>query len=131
MIQYSVKLALTMAVIAGISGCATPPAEMSADFLCINYAYTNQSKSDRFPAIRDEIQRRKLLADSERAAVEQGVMQIGMSRCAMLAVQGYPLAENNTTSAAGSYVQHVFNSPGGRKKVYVYTTNGRVTSWQN
>ena len=131
MIQYSVRLALTLAVVVGIAGCATPLPEMSADFLCVHYAYNNQSKSDKLPAIRDEIQRRKLLAENEQSAVEQGVLRIGMSRCAMLAVQGLPLAENRSTSAAGSYVQHVFNSPRGGKRVYVYTTNGRVTSWQD
>jgi hypothetical protein len=127
---FSAKLALAFAVVAGISGCATPLPEMNADFLCQHFGNNNQSKTDRVSSIRAEIQRRKLLTTDELAAADQGTLQIGMSRCGMFAVQGGQLSENTTTTAAGSFVQHIFFNSVRGKREYVYTQNGRVTSWQ-
>lgn len=128
--RSTAKLALALAVVAGISGCATPLPEMNADFLCQHFGNNNQSKTDRVPSIRSEIQRRKLLSVDEQAAAGQGTLQIGMSRCGMFAVQGSQLAENSTTTAAGNFIQHVFVNSSTLKREYVYTQNGRVTSWQ-
>lgn len=125
------KRALVLVLLATLAGCATPLPEMSEDFLCQHYGENKQGNSDRVPAIRAEIQRRKLLSLEEQAAADRGQLLIGMSRCAMFAVQGAPIAQNSTTSASGTFIQHVFfNSRVTFKREYVYTQNGRVTSWQ-
>jgi hypothetical protein len=127
----SLKLISIALFMIGLSGCATPLPDMSADFLCQHFGENNQDKTDRMPAIRAEIQRRNLLSAEEQAAVDQGILMIGMSRCGMFAVQGIPSAENSTTTASGTFIQHVFfNSRTTMKREYVYTQNSRVTSWQ-
>jgi len=123
-------LALLSFILAGLAGCATPLPEMSEDQLCAHFGANNQNRTDRVSAIRSEIQRRKLVSPEEQALADQGILQIGMSRCGMFAVQGIPLAENSTTNASGTFIQHVFVSSTTAKRVYVYTKDGRVTSWQ-
>lgn len=131
MTKITRKFVLVLLLIVGLAGCATPLPEMNADFLCQHFGENNQGKTDRVPAIRAELQSRKLLSAEESVAADKGVLQIGMSRCAMFAVQGIPTAENSTTTASGTFIQHVFfNSRTTFKREYVYTQNGRVTSWQ-
>lgn len=130
MLQTSAKLMAMVAVVSVVTGCATPLPDMDQDFLCQHYGNNRQSKTDKVPSIRAEVQRRGLMAAEDQAAVEQGALRIGMSRCGMFAVQGSQLGENSTTSAAGTFVQHIFFNSERGKKEYVYTQNGRVTSWQ-
>lgn len=103
---------------------------MDQDFLCQHYGNNRQSKTDKVPSIRAEVQRRGLLSAEDQGAVDQGALRIGMSRCGMFSVQGSQLGENSTTTAAGAFVQHIFFNSERGKKEYVYTQNGRVTSWQ-
>lgn len=131
MAKKTEKCVLVLTFIAGLAGCATPLPQMNTDFLCQHFGENSQGKTDRVPAIRAELQSRKLLSEQEVVAVDNGVLLIGMSRCGMFAVQGIPTAENTTTTASGTFIQHVFvNSRTTFKREYVYTQNGRVTSWQ-
>lgn len=121
-----------------LAACATPLPEMSNDFLCQHYGNNlnggvmRRDPTSRVPSIRAEVGSRKLLTEAESRAVEQGDLVIGMSRCGMYSVMGSPIAENSTTSAAGQFIQHVFFVPWrSAKRIYVYTKNGKVTSWQD
>lgn len=52
---------------------------------------------------------------------------IGTSECALAAALGRPDKGNRTTNAYGYRIQWVYRSQG----LYVYTKNGKVTSWQD
>jgi hypothetical protein len=52
---------------------------------------------------------------------------LGSSECAIVAALGKPDAANRSTTAYGKNVQFVYRS----KNLYVYTRNGKVTSWQD
>lgn len=49
-----------------------------------------------------------------------------MSQCGMYAAWGDPVRENQSVGSWGRKIQHVYQS-----RNYVYTENGRITSYQN
>lgn len=55
----------------------------------------------------------------------KGQIAIGISDCQLYATFGIPEDENHTIGRWGTHTQHVYSSG-----YYVYTENGRVTSWQ-
>lgn len=118
-------------------GCATPLPQMSDDFLCRHYG-SNQNggifkrePTEKAPSILEEIRARRLLSPEEAVAVQEGRFAVGMSKCAMYSALGHAHTENTTTNAAGIFVQHIFSVPWrGSKRIYVYTQNGRISSWQ-
>ncbi|MBX9870801.1 MAG: hypothetical protein K2X75_02290 [Burkholderiaceae bacterium] len=125
-------LALASAIMMLLAGCATPLPEMGDDGLCQHMGENMQSKTDRVPGIRAELQRRNLLTQSELQAVDRSDLLIGMSRCGMFAVKGIPIGRNETTTAAGTSTQWIFqNTRTTGRREYVYTRNERVTAWQN
>lgn len=124
------RVLLSLVVIAGLVGCATPLPEMNTDFLCQHFGNNYAGKTDRVPSIRAEIESRKLLSQKEWEYVNRRELYVGMTTCAMYAVQGGPYAQNSTTTASGTVVQHVFTNYHSLKREYVYTTNGLVTAWQ-
>jgi hypothetical protein len=133
-----VRFLLLLCIPVLFSACATPLLEMSNDFLCQHYGNNlnggvlKRETTDRTSSIKAEIESRKLLTEEERRAVAQGELLIGMTRCGMYSAMGTPIAENSTTNASGQFTQHVFSIPWrSAKRIYVYTQNGRVTSWQN
>ena len=78
----------------------------------------------RAKALGVEISKRKLTVS--RSKVIDRKISIGDSICTLYGAFGLPEASNRTVTAAGAHIQHVY----GRGN-YVYTVNGRVTSWQD
>lgn len=82
--------------------------------------FDNESAWD---AVIAEFKRRKYPVRT--AFIKKQQIYIGMSACGLYASLGIPDEENNTVGAWGTHTQHVYG------KNYVYTENGRVTSWQD
>lgn len=74
---------------------------------------------------RSEARRRKMTFDNKVVRNEQ--VRIGMSVCQMLASWGWPQDQNRSVGSWGTHVQHVYGQGG----PYIYTENGRITSWQD
>ncbi len=72
-----------------------------------------------------EAVRRKLSLNQSLVRAEK--VRIGMTECELYASWGLPEKQNRSVGAWGIHTQHVFGSFG----AYVYTQNGRVTSWQD
>jgi len=58
--------------------------------------------------------------------VKNKQVQIGMTICEMYASLGTPEHQNRTVNSHGVLIQHVYHD-----RLYVYTDNGVVTSWQD
>ena len=76
-----------------------------------------------------EIERRKLITKKEWQRIKEKKITIGMSQCALYASWGAPAKENRSVGRWGVHIQHMYgDSPDWR---YVYTENGKITSWQD
>lgn len=124
------KVAFVIAVASAAAGCATPLAQMDANFLCQHFGTHYAAKTDKVSSIRAEIEARKLINAKDWEYVNRRELHVGMATCAMFAVQGAPYTQNSTTTAAGTMTQHAFTNYHTLKREYVYTTNGLVTAWQ-
>ncbi len=80
---------------------------------------------DAIGLVRTEALHRKLSFNS--SLIRSGKIKIGMTECELLASWGYPHDKHENVGRWGVHIQHVFGNFG----PYVYTENGRVTSWQN
>lgn len=76
-------------------------------------------------AVLEEVKRRKITVNQK--LVEGEKLKMGMSDCELLASWGYPEDINRSVGSWGTHVQYVYRS----LKTYVYTRNGKVTSWQD
>ncbi len=72
-----------------------------------------------------EANRRELSLDSN--LIRSKTLRMGISECELYASWGHPSSRNRTVGSWGVHIQHVYGDFGN----YVYTENGRVTSWQN
>lgn len=100
---------------------------------CVNYGEFLRGKdfSEQFGEGRSlenifaaEAKRRNLNVD--RAAAKKEVIRMGMNECTLYASWGEPDRVNNSVGRWGVHKQHVYD-----RGQYVYTENGRITSWQN
>lgn len=74
--------------------------------------------------VKNEAGRRKLKFDDKLTS--KAHIKLGISECQLYASWGMPEDQNRTVGSWGVHVQHVFGLGS-----YVYTENGRVSSWQN
>lgn len=113
------------------AGCALNPERLSLlsdDQLCKDYGDLNNGIWNTIADVyKREIINRDLITDAEWVLVSEKTIQIGIDKCALYASWGTPYRENSTVGSWGVHVQHVYRVGSG----YVYTENGRVTSWQN
>lgn len=72
-----------------------------------------------------EVKRRGLLSQQDQELIAQNKIAVRMSQCALYVSWGEPHKENKTVSANIVHIQHVY-----RRNQYVYTTNGKISSWQ-
>lgn len=73
--------------------------------------------------VKAESLRRKLIFND--SLIRKAQVRIGMSECQLYAAWGLPSDQNRTVGSWGVHIQHIYGS------TYVYTENGRVTSWQD
>lgn len=73
-----------------------------------------------------EVQRRGLLNESDWKLVSEKKIGVGMSQCALYLSWGKPTKENKSVYGNGVHIQHIYEN-----NQYVYTENGKVTSWQS
>lgn len=73
--------------------------------------------------VKAEALRRKLIFNDSLIRKKQ--VRIGMSECELYAAWGLPSDQNRSVGSWGVHIQHIYSY------AYVYTENGRVTSWQN
>ncbi|MBW2105994.1 MAG: hypothetical protein JRI26_08230 [Deltaproteobacteria bacterium] len=125
-----------ISLIVFLGGCAGSPArigmmspeEVQAENsynLCNAYAF---SKSENAKA---ELIRRNAIPDDEWPVIEQKKIRMGMSELGLVCSWGYPSTINKTVTRYGERKQWVYRSCSSCKGQYVYTENGKVTSWQN
>lgn len=96
--------------------------------LCNAY-YQNKNKN-----IRDELELRDLLSDTEWNLIDANSIQAGISELALICLKGWIIpgvngAVNVTSGSWGVHKQYVYENPFGGS-FYVYVENGKVTSWQ-
>lgn len=80
---------------------------------------------DQASLFKNEAARRKVTFMSKLIREEK--VLIGMTECDLYASWGYPQSENRSVGSWGVHIQHVYGDFG----PYVYTENGRVTSFQD
>lgn len=120
-----------------VSACAmpeaTPPSEAvmrkaSNVELCQAYAISKNPYSAAVQAaVRRELARRGSVSKQDQADWNKGFVRIGMSEHVAVCSWGPYFDVNTTTGAWGVHRQYVMGQFG----PYVYTENGRVTSFQN
>lgn len=146
------KLSLAAAAVLFIAGCAPLPRLTEADaatwggrfddaFVCKNAAVNEAARSalsgedletlehNRQLWVK-EVQRRGLLTPAEWTLVQERKIAAGMSLCALYAGWGAPTRENRTVVPGRVHIQHVYPARYSYNAQYVYTVNGRVTSYQ-
>lgn len=117
-------------------GCAGSPvrvASMSPDELadvppynlCAAYDYNRDAN------VRAELESRDLISEREWELIDQDHIAQGMSEVALICSWGRPRDINASVGSWGRHVQWVFRGCGQCDSQYVYTEEGRVTSWQN
>lgn len=80
--------------------------------------------SDMKKIMINEASRRKVKVNTK--LVKGQLLKLGISTCELYASWGLPNDENKSVGSFGVHIQHVYSSSG----VYVYSENGRVSSWQ-
>ena len=104
---------------------------MSKDEVCLAYGNALRKGEidgvalpDIAKLVKKELARRKLKLDDSLA--RKGQIKIGISECQLYASWGMSKDQNRTVGDWGVHIQNVYGSG-----TYVYTENGRVTSWQD
>lgn len=82
------------------------------------------TKANLLKKLKNEAARRKQKFDDSLVRNEK--VKMGISECQLYATLGLPEDQNRTVGRWGVHIQHIYG--GGN---YVYTENGRVTSWQD
>ena len=125
-------LPIILSFVSLVSGCAISPERMSElpDLnVCRSLAVFGFAGGAPY---KQEIIRRNLLTQEEWALVAEGKISRGMSQCAMYVSWGTPHRENRSVGDWGVHIQHVYGEGGKYRSVsYVYTENGKVSSWQD
>ena len=70
------------------------------------------------------------VTESDWKLIRNNKINIGMSRIALYCSWGSPQRNSESVSRLGSRVQHIYRPITSLNPVYVYTENGKVTSWQ-
>ncbi len=105
--------------------------KLDKEDFCIAYGQALRGESitdfgsgpDLANLVKAEARRRKY-AFNESDTKKQEI-KTGMSLCQLYASWGYSNTQNRTVGSWGTHIQHVYGNQ------YVYTENGRVTSWQD
>lgn len=105
---------------------------MSKDEVCAAYGkalrgqeiYEIGDVAELMKLVKKESARRKLKFDDSLTRKER--IRMGISECQLFASWGLPEDQNRTVGGWGVHIQHVYGSG-----TYVYTENGKVTSWQD
>jgi hypothetical protein len=106
--------------------------KLSNNEICVRYGYYLRDKTETDPKqkevfvniIKKELQKRKLFV-SNLSNIKQKQIQIKMNECELYASWGLAENKNESVGSWGVDTQHVYGN-----NVYVYTRNGRITSWQ-
>jgi len=83
------------------------------------------SRKGSIPEAAAVLATRKAFGPKDIDLISQGSVALGMSEEAMLCALGSPEDRNRTVGSFGVHIQYVFDG------LYVYTENGKVTSWQD
>ncbi len=120
-------------------GCAGSPAAIAtlsaerlrsqdSPSLCNAYHINGQAR------VRQELERRGEINAAEWADIDQHTISIGMSEIAVLCSWGWPGVDGAVNESVNSYgvsKQLVYRACRTCKARYIYTRNGKVTSWQS
>lgn len=93
--------------------------------LCKAYAFSLDNK------IKYELIRRKAIPRHEWLLIEKNKIHMGMSEDGLTCSWGAPDKINKTVTQYGVSRQWVYRSCSYCKGRYVYTRDGKITSWQN
>lgn len=137
------KLLLALLMSAFVSGCANVSKMSQSELsrystaqLCSTYGgvYGGGWTNTRPANVRQAIQRKGEITQSEWNAINNRRAFIGMSEPALLCSWGAPNfygGINQTSTASGVSKQYVYRACSGCKADYVYVENGKVTALQN
>lgn len=98
----------------------------STRFLCSIY-HNKFTTPDQREKVVAELNNRNAIKQWEWDRIKEGMIQVGMSKFALYASCGLPWKENVSVGTYGRHIQHVY---GNQYSTYVYTRNGKITSWQ-
>ncbi|WP_036301325.1 hypothetical protein [Methylotenera sp. L2L1] len=82
------------------------------------------SAADMKNIMKREASRRNLKVNANIA--KEQILKLNISTCDLYASWGIPDNENKSVGSYGVHIQHIYKRSG----TYVYSENGRVTSWQ-
>lgn len=106
--------------------------EMYTFEFCMEYGNHIRQESEKYDreakvisAFNKEIKRRKLTLNN--TLIKKQSIKLGVSECQLYASWGMPNDQNESVGSWGVHVQHIYKS----NDTYVYTENGKVTSWQD
>ena len=99
------------------------------DMLCVNYGKALRGEKDsgiatasNLPLFRKELKKRKLKV--EDLIIKNMEVKLGMTVCSLYASFGMPAKESKSVGSWGVHIQHIYFES------FVYSENGKVTSWQ-
>ena len=100
-------------------------------YLCINYGKVLRgekepyfiSAKDDLQLLRKELKRRKLKVDDQ--LIKKQEIKLRNSVCSLYASHGKPYRESKSVGTWGVHIQHIYYGDS-----YIYSENGKITSWQ-
>ena len=125
----------TVALVAIVTGCAAhSPArigsanaeqlsQIPSEKLCLTYELYQT------PNAKAELVRRNAIPEADWPVIDAKKVRIGMSELGLVCSWGYAKV-NSTVNQNGTRNQYVYRKCRDCKATYVYTRNGKVTSWQ-
>jgi len=115
----------------------SPPniSKISTNKLCLKFRDVVNSKGSPGNVLLDkniykELKKRGFKTKDINKA-RKGVVSIGAPVCMLYATWGKPDQENRTVNKYVTRIQHVYPGSSKYKKNYFYSSNGKITSWQD
>ena len=104
------KIVLVAAITAAITGCATATREELTKFdnarLCVVYGSAAEKEN-----VLDEINSRKLFKPNDIPSIQNKQEYLGMSGCAVLAINGFPDRSSVAVTLTGRHITYTYIRP--------------------
>ena len=134
LVRYAGSTFLCAAILLSCHSAPTMVAMMSPEQLrnVSLYHLCDAYNSTRSEKVKAELKRRNtIMSDKDWQDIENDRIRLGMREMVLVCSWGRPDSVNESVGSWGVHKQWVYRACDSCKAQYVYTENGKITSWSN